>query len=358
MKILNIHYGPYIKPPTDEAMLNHEIIEHNEAAFWVTDWPGKLYTCACKEALQDKGISRTFLYLPGHYPEDQREAANPYTFSQESNDMRKAIVHAIKSGELEARGEVLCIHEAYDERISYFLAPKDILNWMLDRGYYLPERIQKTVGIYLQQPFGGSKKIEAAFVKKVRIKVTGQLLYYYYPKRRGIFYCNHEWMRPYIPKGDPNDKHRVIRNALNELKGPKYNYGKRMISQDDIEAEKYNPRAIPEVVFEERSGIRRYNMIALRLAMTTAANILLQQYNRFFFQEVPTKASEELNMMQDLQLLHQNPRCELLEHLMQHEVVSLYIRGASPMLLERIGSYFENIIYDNFAFMEPHSVPI
>ncbi len=340
MKIINVHYGPYTTPPSIEEVLKYDVLELHEGGLWLTDWLGKIYTCSCKEVMKNTNISRSFFYLSGPHPAYQRSDETPF-FKQENmtDDFLKLYIKMEKAaksgnGKLKVRAETLFFGEIYGENTSYFVSPEDLLAWALDEGIYLPEDIQKATGFYLQKQGKKIKRIDS-FLKKVGIKITGQMLRYYFPGKRTRFYCRHPWMKEYRPIHGAKDEYGTITKALDELRDPSIarTQGNRLM--EDVEEELCHPQAIPEIVCQDPTGIWRYRIDALEVAMVKAANILLSEYRENFFKGTVVETQQQF-----------------IDNFINHEVTSLYLKNASSMLLERIRNHIKTETFDFFHYQE------
>lgn len=345
MEIINLQYGFSLGHPSIEKMLEYDHWELHEAAFNLTHWPENINTCSCEKVMRRKNISRLFFYLPGH-PLEYPTPCDGYCFNP--NDMGKeflkiysAMEASARSGELDARFENLHMGDVYGTgNIFYLVSPRNVIKWALLKGIELPEDFQKAIGVYLWK--GCDRKLnkkEKSLQKKVKIKVKGQFLRKYFPGERTSFYCEHDWMKEYLPTDNLiKNKYRVIRNALDELRNPVFNRKQGNRSDDEIENDPYHPKAIEDVIYSDSSGIRRYNVPLLRVATETAANVLLDKY------------SEDSHQKMTLE--------QFLDDFMKNEVISLYTEKAPAIILELIRMFADYTVHDYFMWQACSQLPL
>lgn len=339
----NINYSP--KPSIDE-MLKYDLWEFHEAVFMLTSWPNYIVKSFCNVK---ENISRTFFYEAAPSPESNADLDwqfNPRTIDADFINVYESLRVAINIGKLDAMITNLGIGANYGKWeiknnqskftgmwSSELLVPNDVISWAIEKGVYIPEELQNSIGIRLIN--------EKFNWKKVKIKIIGQFLKKYYPGKRDAFYSKHEWMKICVDKPqweksdvciDPKDKYRVVLNALGELREPKANSKQGNRSNIEVENEPYNPRAIAEIVILEASQ-NRYNIPLLRVAMETAANLLLGK----FLEENKTVDHSK------------NGLNNFLGEFMKNEVIALYTENAPPMIISFIYQFSRNAVEGFFC---------
>lgn len=328
----------YCSHPSNEEILKYDLLELHEGAFFLSHWPNYIVKSSYENITKKKKIPRSFFYEPappcGH--------SSPLDWEFNRNEMGRdflkiysAMREAMATGELVPdRVEDLgaTVYGKWKKRdsqfsfdgewVSYLFTPHKIIWWALRKGFYLPDELQKTLGLYIRRV-----NINNSILNKVKIKITGQFLRYFFPGERTSFYCEHDWMQEYASvKNDVKDTRRVIRNALNELRiaNPNSKQGNR--SKEVIENEPYYPEAIKEVIAIDSIGIRRHSIPLLEVAMETASHLLL---DKFLKEAIPQKNIDRSKNVLDL----------FLRDFMKNEVISLYTKEAPSVVLDIIYTF-------------------
>jgi len=357
MKIITLQYQPCFEKPSSEEMLNYDVLELHEAAFWLTYWPNTINKCFYPKNITQKNITRTFFYLAGQPPEyqgvsypscldsrypdiskkdclkiaqdsAQKWVFNPTDMGKEFLNILNAMKEAIKSGELEASAETLYIGDVYGENISYFLSPFILLKWVLLRGFGLSDDIQKTENLYVIKG-----KPTAAMQRKIKNQTVYQFLKEDYPEKSNKEHYEHPWMKMFGTADESEgEEYGAIRKATANLRKKR---PQGAISKEDRAKDIKNSdhlKVIEEVVSTDSENLKRYNIPSLRIAIKTASNILLEKFNKEFYPEVNVG--------------------KFLEYFINNKVVSLYTRRAHPIILELIETFAYEAVADFFMYHE------
>jgi hypothetical protein len=330
----------YSPKPTIQEMLGYGLLEFHEAVFIFTRWPEYLVKTQCEKVAQMKRIPRSFFYEPA--PPSENSSPLEWRF-----DPRKerdcfitynAMKEAVASGELVPdRIENLGINTVYGcwqkkdnrltfhgEWVSYLFTPDKVIHWVLLNGVDIPEDLQVAIGIHMLKG-----KVDKTVIKRVKNKIVYQFLNEFYPGKKESEYYSHEWMRIYgsIEKSD-DEEFGSIRKATQEFRP---NQEKGAPLKEDKKNGFYIPKAMEEIVCEDPSGMHRYHIPLLRVAMETAANILLGKC----LEENLPKVNTDL----------------FLGWFMKNKVVLLYTKQAPQQIVELIqmfvrctvAGFFENL---------------
>jgi len=202
------------------------------------------------------------------------------------------------------------------------------------KGIYIQEDLQRTIGLHLMNRTHDRKSI-----RNVIIKIRYQFLRHYFPGERGTFYYKHGLMAGYgiIGRDTAKDKYQVIRKITNELRDPDRNYkqGKGNRSDEDIEKESYHPKAIEKVLYTDSSGIQRYYIPLLRVAIEAAADTFLSMS----FDSDPPIRTLDFSSKDIDQFLHA---------FMKNEIVSLYTKNAPPRISELVKDFAYEVVEGYF----------
>lgn len=357
----------YCPPPTINEMLQYDLVELHEAVCTlICCWPEYIVKSNCEDMAKRKKVSRTCFFEPAPPPSHPK----PLDWRFSPNEMGPAfctVYNAMR--EDMARGKLapdrtedlgICTvyggwkkKESYEsfqgEWISYLFSPSKVIHWARLRGIDIPEELQAATGVLLM-----TGKRNRSTLNNVKIKIIGQFLKHHFPGQRTSYYLRHAWLKSHIdghPGADPadesdrydgpGDKAQIARRALNELRDPcpKRKQGNR--SREDVAKEPYHPKAIEEVICKEPSGIPRYDIPLLRIAMETAANVLLGKYleDSARFEELPSTITLE----------------QFLASFMAHEVVALYTNGAPSDVLGYIRMFAASTVAHYFEALEQGS---
>lgn len=330
MEILN-YFIAYSSSPSIHEMLEYDLWEMHEAVFLLTQWPDYIFKCYCEDAAKKTNLPRMFFYQPAgdfEHPTPFQWRFNPNKMGLNFLKTYNLLKEAILRGNLHSRVEYLGIGDVYEEGRSHLLSPEKVIRWALLNNINLPEDFQEAIGVHTM-----NEEIEKTIQNKVKNKIVGQFLRAEHPKMSITDCCKHPWMmQSGTAKTSTGNEYRTIRNALNELNQPdtkrERKQGRR--SKKDIENEQYYPKALEEVIYKESSGIRRYNIPLLKLAMKTAASVLQDQ--------VVTGSFPGMNLN------------KFLEEFMKHKVISLYTEEAPPIILEFIQMFAEASVADFFLW--------
>lgn len=333
MKIINLQYGPYSKPPATKEILSCNVLELHEGAFWLTGWPSKMYTCS-SDVIREKNIARAFLYLPGPHPANQPPEGwffNPNDMGDKFIEIYSAMQNAIRSGELEARGETLFIGDIYKENISYFVAPLALIKWAFQNDFFPPDEVQNAT-VRLQKH---TKLRNRPGARQNRIKaiIVYQFLKQYYPGKPDTYYYGHDWMREFgSAKNSIDQDLGAIRKATSTLR---VNRGRGARTKCSREKESYKPKIIGEIMCKDTQGRRCYDIDSLKIAIETAASIMLHIYLKSGFLK---NQKHEMNQNQ------------FLDHFLHHEIISLYTKEAPLIVSELIREYAESVVCSFFEY--------
>lgn len=314
--VLRIKNTNYCKPPSADEMLQHELWELHEAAFFLSEWPEFLVKTDCI----DQEIPRVFFYEAAPPPEhlsfsDWEFSANSLTkhFALIYDDLLKAIY----SGEIKAKIQNVGLYSygwKSHKLASYLINSREVLDWAYQIGINLPVEIQKKLGISIST----EKKLPRS---KIKIKITGQFLRRLFPNEIDNFYIQHPFMKMYGNNYDRVIGDRAVEKYLQELKKPKESKKQGNRTRFEKTSIDYCPlKPINEVV-KISKGEKKFNIPAFRIAMNTCARIVGDRYieNVYFTLKNPG--------IKDLQEF-------LYNYFLKDEVVNVYLENIPAYLKE------------------------
>lgn len=186
--------------PSLDELLAYELWELHEAAFILSSWPQYIIKNNCSKLAKNRNVSRDFFYEAAPPPKH----TNPFDWSFDPTQMNTiflnvftALREALASGQLVPdRVEYLGVNDVYGawqkknsqwrfegECLSFLFSPDKIILWALEKGVVIPHELQDKLGIYVK-----NETFDKATVRKVKIKITGQLLLHEFPGERCLLY--------------------------------------------------------------------------------------------------------------------------------------------------------------------------
>jgi hypothetical protein len=331
----------YASKPSINEMLDYEVLDLREAAFILTGlWPKYLTKCFFGLRAKKRQTSRSFIYTEACPPNishsiDFRVVQslgwqfNPNELGPFFLYTYRALKDAVDCGKIPARMEHLGFSPT--DQVCILVPTNDVIRWALEAGINVQEELLKTKEVYLQDRTHNEK-----IMKNVVIKIKYQFLRHYFPGERGTFYYKHELLggSGIIGRDAAKDKYQVIRKVINELRDPNRSRCKGNRSTEKIKKESYYPKAINEVVYTDSSGIQRYHIPLLRVAIEAAVSIF---HSMYFAYDPPIVIRGPASM---------DPTV-FLHDFMQNEIVTLYTKNAPPIILEFVKDFAERVV-ENF----------
>lgn len=308
--------------PLPDEMLNFDLWEMHEALFMLTSWPEHIVKNEFKDRANRSNLARTYIYQPG--PPEESKAHIHWKFNLSEMESEFQIMYAAMKEDvfsLNVKVETIPIGDVYNEKLSYFISPRDAIKWALLKGFDLSQGLQNAIGINIKKGNSG-KSIQ----DKIRNKIVGQFLWGNDPTMRVAFCCRHPWMMKYgTAKESEDPTFRAIRHALNELRPTHKVRGNR--SGKSLKNEIYTPMVIKEVVYNDNET-RSYHIPHLKYAMETAALLLYGESIR------------------------RNTLEQFLDRFMNNNVIKLYIDEASALIREFIYEFAFHKVFDLFYYKE------
>jgi hypothetical protein len=293
-------------------LLTKDLCTFTEGVCLLTEWP------------KDYLYYTSIMPLGGSFPTERRGFYLPKgckEFIPQTDDAKKVYHKLKRSIEVSELKTKFFPNKLF---LGYFIDLIDLIFWALTNDFVLPKKLQRLTKLH-QIP---DRKLNKSLEMKIKHKIIGQFEIHENPSLSVTEILDGELMSKFGNLHEKatvedleyftnrrltgNDDLKTYRMHVNELYSEKGRRGIKPKNKSKINPRGYQPMPIPEVLEKDPNGQCHYHFESLRIAMVTAAKIVMYKMGRDEFK---------------------NHTYEEFKHKFEsHPVVRLYLDGTAEMV--------------------------